>query len=54
MASGQVSAKPRDVLTAARLRSVYGIEAHLAEAAGGLIVQPLSRVDDNEEGRIVA
>jgi len=35
---------PRDVLTAERLRSVYGIDAHLAEAAGALIVQPLSRV----------
>lgn len=35
---------PAAVLTAARLRAVYGVEAHLAEAAGGLIVQPLSRV----------
>lgn len=32
---------PRAVLTAERLRSVYGIEAHLGEAAGGMIVQPL-------------
>lgn len=45
---------PRDVLTPERLRSVYGIEAHLEEAAGGLIVQPLSRVDGTGEGRIVA
>lgn len=32
---------PRAVLTAERLRSVYGIEAHLGEAADGMIVQPL-------------
>jgi iron complex transport system ATP-binding protein len=32
---------PRDVLTAARLRSVYGVEAYLAEVAGSMIVQPL-------------
>ena len=55
---------PRDVLTADRLRSVYGVNAHLEVAAGRLIVQPLSLVaprlgvsgpiDDNKEGRIVA
>lgn len=31
---------PSAVLTADLLRRVYGIEAHVAEAAGGLIVQP--------------
>lgn len=33
---------PRAVLTAERLRAVYGVEAHIAEAAGGLLVTPLS------------
>lgn len=32
---------PSEVLTAERLRSVYGVEAYLGEAAGGIIVQPL-------------
>jgi iron complex transport system ATP-binding protein len=32
---------PRAVLTTERLRSVYGVEAYLGEAAGGMIVQPL-------------
>lgn len=34
---------PGEVLTAEHLRTVYGIEAHLAEVAGGLLVQPLRR-----------
>ena len=33
---------PRDVLTMERLRTVYGVETYLGEAAGGRIVQPLS------------
>jgi iron complex transport system ATP-binding protein len=33
---------PRDVLTMERLRTVYGVETYLGEAAGGMIVQPLS------------
>ncbi|MDH6230741.1 iron complex transport system ATP-binding protein [Mesorhizobium soli] len=32
---------PREVLTRERLRSVYGVEAHLAEAEGGMLVVPL-------------
>ena len=32
---------PREVLTVERLRTVYGVEAYLGEAAGGMIVQPL-------------
>ena len=32
---------PRAVLTPALLRSVYGVTAHIEEAADGLIVQPL-------------
>lgn len=32
---------PRTVLTAERLRSVYGVETYLGEAAGGMVVQPL-------------
>jgi len=32
---------PRTVLTAERLRSVYGVETYLGEAAGGMIIQPL-------------
>lgn len=32
---------PRAVLTVQRLRSVYGVETYLGEAAGGLVVQPL-------------
>lgn len=32
---------PREVLTMERLRTVYGVEAYLGEAAGGIIVQPL-------------
>jgi len=35
---------PAELLTPERLRAVYGIEAHIAEAEGGLIVQPLTRV----------
>lgn len=35
---------PPEVLTVARLREVYGIAAHIAEAAGGLVVQPVARV----------
>ncbi|MEM8795628.1 MAG: ABC transporter ATP-binding protein [Pseudomonadota bacterium] len=34
---------PSDVLTLDNLRAVYGVEVHLEESAGGLIVQPLSR-----------
>lgn len=34
---------PAQVLTAARLREVYGIESFLAQADGALIVQPLAR-----------
>lgn len=33
---------PRTVLTAERLRSVYGVETYLGEAEGGMIVQPLN------------
>jgi len=32
---------PAEVLTAARLRDVYGVTAYLGEAAGGPVVQPL-------------
>jgi iron complex transport system ATP-binding protein len=32
---------PREVLTAARLRSVYGVEAYLGETQGGMLVMPL-------------
>lgn len=32
---------PREVLTMERLRTVYGVETYLGEAAGGMIVQPL-------------
>ncbi len=32
---------PREVLTAALLREVYGVEAYLGETQGGMIVQPL-------------
>ncbi len=32
---------PRGVLTRERLRAVYGVEVHLAEAAGALVVQPI-------------
>ena len=31
----------QDVLTAARLREVYGIEAYLGEEGGSLVVHPL-------------
>jgi len=34
---------PAEVLTAERLRTVYGIEAHIAATDGALIVQPLTR-----------
>lgn len=34
---------PEAVLTPGRLREVYGIEAFLARAEGGMIVQPLTR-----------
>jgi iron complex transport system ATP-binding protein len=33
---------PRDVLTAGRLRTVYGVETYLGEAAGGMVVQTLN------------
>jgi len=35
---------PETVLTEERLAAVYGIAAHIAEADGGLIVQPVSRM----------
>ena len=43
LADGAVVADgpPQDVLTAARLRDVYGIEAYLGKNGGGLIVHPL-------------
>lgn len=34
---------PDAVLTVERLRAVYGIDAYITHAAGGLIVEPLSR-----------
>ena len=34
---------PRAVLTAANLARVYGVEAFLGEAEGGMIVQPIAR-----------
>ncbi|MEM6678687.1 MAG: ABC transporter ATP-binding protein [Pseudomonadota bacterium] len=39
---------PAAVLTQERLATVYGIEAHIAEAGDGLIVQPLTRVAARE------
>lgn len=39
-------APPELVLDAANLRTVYGIEAHIAAAAGGLIVQPIDLTDE--------
>lgn len=33
--------RPADILTPERLRAVYGITAHIAEAAGGMVLQPL-------------
>jgi iron complex transport system ATP-binding protein len=44
LADGSVVADgaPRDVLTAARLRDIYGIEAYVGENGGGLVVHPLS------------
>lgn len=43
LANGSIVADgpPRDVLTAARLRDVYGIQAYLGEDGGGLVVHPL-------------
>lgn len=35
---------PEEVLTPETLRAVYGVEAHVARTAEGLIVQPLARV----------
>ena len=32
---------PGEVLTRERLRAIYGVEAHLSEAAGGMLVVPL-------------
>lgn len=34
---------PEAVLTAARLREVYGVESFIAREAGALVIQPLSR-----------
>ncbi|MEO1611060.1 MAG: ABC transporter ATP-binding protein [Pseudomonadota bacterium] len=39
---------PRDVLTPDRLRDVYRVEAHIAEAETGLIVQPMRRCRASE------
>ena len=33
---------PAEVLTAERLREVYGIESFIASADGALVIQPLS------------
>ncbi|MEL7466481.1 MAG: ABC transporter ATP-binding protein [Pseudomonadota bacterium] len=45
MREGRIVAEgaPREVLTPERLRAVYGIEAHIAEMDGGVIVQPVRR-----------
>ncbi|MEM8792493.1 MAG: ABC transporter ATP-binding protein [Pseudomonadota bacterium] len=40
---------PEAVLTPQRLASVYGIAAHIAEASGGLVVQPLARLAEGAE-----
>lgn len=46
---------PRSVLTEERLRTVYGVETYLGEAAGGMIVQPLDVAAEDthivDEGR---
>jgi iron complex transport system ATP-binding protein len=46
LGSGKVIADglPEHVLTAERLRRVYGIEAFVGRVGGGLVVQPLARV----------
>src|SRR5690606_17525903 len=43
LANGSIVADgpPRDVLTAARLRDVYGIQAYLGEDGAGLVVHPV-------------
>lgn len=41
---------PGEVLTAGTLGSVYGITAHVAQAAGGLVVQPLDIAARAEDG----
>jgi iron complex transport system ATP-binding protein len=38
---------PREVLTADRLRAVYGVDAHIEESAGRLLVQPLDIATNN-------
>ena len=40
---------PREVLSAERLRSVYGVEAYLGEAGGRPIVQPLNLTRGGQE-----
>ncbi|MBN9222867.1 MAG: ABC transporter ATP-binding protein [Mesorhizobium sp.] len=35
---------PRAVLTAGRLRAIYGVEAYLGEAMGGMVIQPMDVV----------
>ncbi|WP_137932287.1 ABC transporter ATP-binding protein [Mesorhizobium comanense] len=35
---------PRAVLTAERLRTIYGVEAYLGEAMGGMVIQPMNVV----------
>ncbi len=46
MAGGRIVADgpPAAVVTAGNLSQVYGVEAFLGEAAGGMIVQPIGRV----------
>lgn len=41
---------PRTVLTPERLRAVYGVTAHIGEAAGGMILQPLDIAGRKEDG----
>ncbi len=36
--------QPQDVLTAERLREIYGIEAHILQIGGQLVVQPKARI----------
>lgn len=40
---------PHDVLSAERLRSVYGVEVYLGEVGGRPIVQPLNLTKDDQE-----
>ena len=41
---------PANVLTPERLRAVYGVTAHIGEAGGGMVVQPLDTIlEDHDE-----